>query len=174
MSIIKEAFLFLAACVFVFAGLIWLFARSSPSPIPPLAVSNQDENSLMLKKLARMPYYNEPAFRLLHLVSVDGAGDWPPRCNHRSWPATLLPYRDIYLELNHLLPAADASVEDEIIQERRTRYRGLMRKLLSERINMAEVEKVLAAAENGNWDTFTLDAYNGFYCAVAVCRHAYR
>ena len=128
----------------------------------------------MLTDLARMPCYSEPGFRLLHLVSIDGAGAWPPRCNHRSWPAALLPYRDIYLELNHLLPAADASLGDETNQKRRLRYRGLMRKLLSDRVNLAEVEKVLLAAENGDWNAFTLDAYNGFYCAVAVSRHAYR
>lgn len=128
----------------------------------------------MLDKLARLPNYNEPAFRLLHLVNIDGAGDWPPRCNHSSWPAALLPYRDIYLELNLLLPAAEVSLDDEANQARRANYRALMRKLLAERVNMAEVESIMAVAEAGNWDHFPLDAYNGFYCAVAVCRHAYR
>ncbi|KAK8139035.1 hypothetical protein PG984_002415 [Apiospora sp. TS-2023a] len=137
----------------------------------------------MLNSLARLPYYHETAFRLLHLVNIDGAGDWPSRCNHGySWPAALLPYRDIHLELNPLLPVADISLlDDDANQERRAKYRALMRKLLVDRIDLARVERILAAAEAGNREEednnnndFPLDAYNGFYCAVAVCRHAYR
>lgn len=174
MSVIKYNFLVLGAGVFVFCGLVWFIIRFSPSHASSLAVSGQDENSRILKKLVEISPYSEPAFRLLHLVSIDGAGDWPPRCNYRSWPATLLPYRDIYHELNHLLPTADACLDDKTNQARRFKYRGLMRKLLSDRIDLAEVEKVLSATENGNWDNFPLDAYNALYCTVAVCRHAYR
>ena len=37
------------------------------------------------------------------LVEKDGAGSWPPRAKHYSWPDTLSPYHDIYLELAPLL-----------------------------------------------------------------------
>ena len=105
---------------------------------------------------------------------MDGAGAWPPKANHDYWPVALRPYKDIYLELNPLLPAAEPSLDDNVNSERRNTYRSLMRKLLAERINIAQVEEIMAAVDAGNWDVLPRDALNGFYCCVAVCRHAYR
>lgn len=86
----------------------------------------------------------------------------------------LRPYKDIYLALAPLLPAAEPSLDDNANNERRNNFRLLMGKLLNERINIAQVEQILAAVEAGNWDILHRDAYNGFYACVAVCRHAYR
>ncbi|KAL8929483.1 MAG: hypothetical protein Q9208_001152 [Pyrenodesmia sp. 3 TL-2023] len=77
-------------------------------------------------------------------------------------------------ELNPLLPSAEPSRDDGVNKERRNKYRLLMRKLFAERVNLPQVETLMAAAEAGNWGVFPRDPYNGFYCAVAVCRHAYR
>lgn len=87
---------------------------------------------------------------------------------------TLRPYKDIYLELVPLLPAAEPSLDDEVNRERRNKYRSLMRKLFTERVNITQVEEIMVAVEAGNWDVLPRDAYNGFYSCVAVCRHAYR
>ncbi|KAL8786293.1 MAG: hypothetical protein Q9213_002888 [Squamulea squamosa] len=111
---------------------------------------------------------------LSDLVDKDGAGAWPPKANHDTWPAALEPYKDIYLTCVPHLPAADPSTDDDVNQERRDRYRALMRKLLHERINVAEVEKIMKAVEAGDWSVCPRDAYNAVYCCVAVCRHAYR
>lgn len=86
----------------------------------------------------------------------------------------LRPYKDIYLELIPLLPTAERSLDDNVNNARRNKYRSLMRKLLTERINIAQVEEIMAAVEAGNWDVLPRDAYNGFYACDAVCRHAYR
>jgi hypothetical protein len=49
-----------------------------------------------------------------------------------------------------------------------------MRELLKERIDLLEVERLLNAAEAGNWTSLRREQLNGVYCAVAVLRHAYR
>lgn len=117
---------------------------------------------------------HEAAATLSELIEKDGAGSWPPKASHDSWPAALRPYKDIYLELNPFLPSAEPSLDDGVNEERRNRYRSMMRKLFAERVNITEVEAIMAASEAGDWTVLPRDAYNGFYCAVAVCRHAYR
>ena len=49
-----------------------------------------------------------------------------------------------------------------------------MRKHLKNQTDIACVCAILAAVEAGSWDLFPRDTYNGFYCCIAVCRHAYR
>jgi hypothetical protein len=125
-----------------------------------------------LKALAQ---HHETAAALLQLVDTDGAGSWPPRTTHGSnWPVALQSYHEIYLELLPLLSSAEPSLDDEVNNEKRSRYRELMRKLLADRINLAEVEGVLAQAAAGNWDVCSRRAYNGFYSCIGVSRHAYR
>ena len=133
--------------------------------------TNQDT---VLKELQALAGRHETASSLLELIEKEGAGSWPPKANHDSWPIVLRPYKDIYLELVPLLPAAEPSLDDNVNHSRRNRYRSLMRKFLHERIDIDQVRYFLAAAEAGNWDEFPRDAYNGFYCCIAVCRHAYR
>ena len=127
-----------------------------------------------LQDLKTLKERHEAAAVLSELIEKDGAGAWPPRAKHDSWPKALQPYKDIYLELNPLLPLAEPSLDHNFNEERCNKYRSLMRKLFAERVNIAQVETLMAAAEAGNWDIFPQDAYNGFYCAVAICRHAYR
>ncbi|KAL9600013.1 MAG: hypothetical protein Q9219_003482 [cf. Caloplaca sp. 3 TL-2023] len=117
---------------------------------------------------------HETAANLATLIEEDGAGAWPPKANHESWPAALKPYKDIYLECVPLLPSADPSTDDTVNQERRGKYRSLMQKLLIERIDVVEVERIMKAVENGDWHVCPRDAYNAIYRCIAVCRHAYR
>ncbi|KAF5135149.1 hypothetical protein E5D57_005793 [Metarhizium anisopliae] len=125
-----------------------------------------------LKELAQ---HHETAAALLQLVDTDGAGSWPPRTTHGSdWPAALQPYHEIYLELLPLLSSADPSLDDAVSNEKRSRYRELMRKLFVARVNLAEVEGILAQAAAGNWGVCSRRAYNGFYSCIGVSRHAYR
>ena len=131
-------------------------------------------NVSRIRDLRTLKSRHEIASILSELVDKDGAGAWPPKANHDSWPMALRPYKDIYLELVPLLPAAKPSLDDDVNNERRSTYRSLMRKLLTERVNITQVEPLLAAADDGKWDVLSRDAYNGFYACVAVCRHAYR
>ncbi|KAM3069617.1 hypothetical protein ACMFMF_008830 [Clarireedia jacksonii] len=117
---------------------------------------------------------HEVASVMSKLVEEDGAGAWPPNANHDSWPAALRPYQDIYFELIPLLSAAPPSLDDAVNNERRAKYRSLMRRLLSQRISIPQVVEILAAVEAGNWNALPRDAYNGLYSCIAVCRHAYR
>ena len=131
-------------------------------------------NSARAQDLRSSKGVHETASALLELFDKDGAGAWPPKAKHDSWPLALRPYKDIYLELVPLLHAAEPSLDDNVNNVRRELYRSLMRKLLAERLDIKQVQSILAAVEAGNWDIFPRDAYNGFYCAVSVCRHAYR
>ena len=131
-------------------------------------------NAWKIRELRRFNGRHEAASILLELLEKDGAGAWPPKANHDSWPPALCPYKDIYLELVPLLPTAEPSLDDNVNRERINHFRLLMQKSLKERIDIAEVKEILAAVEAGNEVVLPRDAYNGFYGCVAVCRHAYR
>lgn len=119
---------------------------------------------------------HEVASSFSTLVQQDGAGCWPPRSNHneKTWPACLQAYKDIYHEMAPLLPAENASLDDNINERRIFEFRTRFVQLLSQKVDLAEVQRLLHAADAGRWDVFPRDAYNGFYCCVAWCRHAYR
>lgn len=156
----------LGALILFSGTLVW---RRHPRP----AEVEEMDNSSRVQHLRTLQSH-KTASVLLELFDKDGAGAWPPKANHDSWPMALRPYKDIYLELIPFLPTAEPSLDDNINNEQRNRYRSLMRRLLNERINIAQVEQMMAAVEAGNWDVLARDAYNGFYACVAVCRHAYR
>lgn len=158
---------FLGALIIFSGTLLWRRLSRPAAEVDEIGDSSRIEHLRTLKD-------REAASVLLELFDKDGAGAWPPRANHDSWPMALRPYKDIYLELVPLLPAAEPSPDDQVNNERRNKYRSLMGKLLQERINIAQVEQILAAVEAGKWDAFPRDAYNGFYACVAVSRHAYR
>ena len=132
------------------------------------------EKSPELLRLEFLQSRHETASVLADLVEKDGAGAWPPKADHESWPLALRPYNDIYLELLPLLSYAEPSTDDRINNERCQKYRSLMRTFLTQRINIAEVEEIMSAVESGSQDVISRAAYNGFYCCIAVCRHAYR
>ncbi|KAG8526305.1 uncharacterized protein KY384_000298 [Bacidia gigantensis] len=163
-------------CISGFLGALALFTTLLSWKKLSKPVENIDEtgNRRIYQDLRVLKAQHETASILSDLVDKDGAGAWPPKANHDSWPAALQPYKDIYLECVPLLPAAEPSTDDDINQERRGKYRSLMRKLLQERINVTEVQNLMTAVEAGDWSACPRDAYNGFYCCVAVCRHAYR
>ena len=159
--------LILGALVLVAGSVSW---RKRPRSVQ----IGETGNSLRIQDLKTLKSRHETASTLLELLEKDGAGAWPPNANHDSWPMALRPYKDIYLQLVPHLSAAEPSLDDNINDERRNRYRSLMRKLLTERVNIAQVEEVMAAVEAGHWDALPRGSYNGFYACVAVCRHAYR
>ena len=157
----------LLGALIIFSGnLLW---RRRPRP----AEADEMDNPSRIQDLRTLKG-RETASVLLEMFDKDGAGAWPPKAYHGTWPMALRPYKDIYLALAPLLPAAEPSLDDNMNNERRNSYRLLMGKLLNERINIAQVEQILAAVEAENWDVLHRDAYNGFYACVAVCRHAYR
>ena len=136
--------------------------------------ANTTENQLKIHKVIALATNHEIAAALSEMINKDGAGSWPPRTDHHSWPAPLRPYQGIYLKLIPLLSSAKPSLDDNVNTERRTRFRWRMRKLLADRIDITQVDRAMAAAEAGDWNDFPRECYNGFYCCVAVCRHAYR
>jgi hypothetical protein len=135
---------------------------------------DENENVSKYQDLRKLKDEHEVAAVMSRLIDEDGAGAWPPNANHDSWPMALRPYKEVYLQLIPLLSAAPPSLDDMVNNERRENYRSIMWKLLMDRINIPQVVAIMAAVEAGNWDLFPRDAYNGFYCCVAVCRHAYR
>lgn len=151
-------------------GVILLYKRFrlSSNSIDKIIKSSQ------VQHLRTVQSCHETASALLDLIEEDGAGVWPPRCNHENWPTALRPYKSIYLELIPLFPAAKPSLDDDENAKRIARFRDLMRKMLAERIDLGKVKQVMRRVEKGDWSGFPRDGYNGFYCCVAVCRHAYR
>ncbi|ESZ96147.1 hypothetical protein SBOR_3477 [Sclerotinia borealis F-4128] len=135
---------------------------------------DNNENVSKYQALRNLRDQHEVAAVMSKLIDEDGAGAWPPNANHDSWPMALRPYKEVYFQLIPLLSAAPPSLNDDVNNERREKYRSIMRKSLMERINIPQVVAIMTAVEAGNWDLFPRDAYNGFYCCVAVCRHAYR
>ena len=148
--------------------LLWRKSRS------PNSDNDETGNLRKYQELRILKYHHETAAMLSDLVDKDGAGAWPPKASHDSMPAALKPYKEIYLECAPLLPAADPSLEDDVNQQRRNRYRSRMFQLLHERVDIAEVEMIMKAVEAGDWSVCPRDTYNAVYCCVAVCRHAYR
>jgi hypothetical protein len=139
----------------------------------------QDEettNDEKLRDIKDLAECHETAALLDDLVRTDGAGEWPPRANHvhETWPAPLRPYKDIYYEMAPLLPTSNVSLDDNVNRERITNFRARFRKLLDDKVDLAQVQGLLEAAEAGRWDVFPRDTYNAFYCCIAWSRHAYR
>ncbi|KAK4185422.1 hypothetical protein QBC35DRAFT_503696 [Podospora australis] len=133
-------------------------------------------NKQKLQEIFRLSDCHEAASVLSSLVKKDGAGAWPPLANHTAstWPAALQPYKEIYLEMAPLLPAANVSLDDNVNLQRISFFRTRFAELLSEKVDLQQVNRLLEAADAGRWDIFPRDVYNGFYCCVAWCRHAYR
>jgi len=91
------------------------------------------------------------------LLERDGAGSWPPRTVYgEAWPEVLRPYHEIYLELAPTFPCTELSTDDQVNFQRCLKYRATMIKLMNNRVNVAAVDALLAAAEAGkkrylNW-----------------------
>ncbi|KAE8149661.1 hypothetical protein BDV25DRAFT_155887 [Aspergillus avenaceus] len=162
--------LFLLPFPFIIALLLVLAWRRRTQRLKADATAWQIQNIKSMKRQGA----HETATLLADLIENDGAGAWPPKTNYGSWPEPLRAYKDIYLELVPTLPAANPSLDDDVNQEKRNKYRMRMRKLLSERVDIVGVEKLMIAAAAGDTDAFPRDVYNAFYCCIAVCRHAYR
>jgi hypothetical protein len=112
---------------------------------------------------------------LKNMINTDGAGTWPPQASHRdSWPASLQPYHDIFLDLAPLLPVDQICVNDAINQSRRIEYRTRLQKLLQERVDLAAVESDLIMSEDSKTSSLTSDGYNGFFACISTLRHAFR
>lgn len=148
----------------------FLLLRRHRTPVDVGDVGNVSR----IQNLRTLTGRHETASILLELLDKDGAGAWPPKANHDSWPMALRAYKETYLELAPLLSTAEPSLDDNVNIKRMHQYRSLMRKLLTERINIVQIEDIMAAVEAGDWENFPRDAYNGFYACIAVCRHAYR
>lgn len=127
-----------------------------------------------LNSLRSLRGQNEAVDVLLNLIEQDGAGQWPPLVVYDDWPSALQPYKDIYHEVVPQLSSSNPLLDDDTLMARRASFRSHMRELLKERIDLLEVERLLNAAEAGNWTSLRREQLNGVYCAVAVLRHAYR
>lgn len=166
-STLQFIILFLGALLILSSIVLWKVFRERHT-------STGEKTSSDLQCLRALKDQHETALALIDLVDEDGAGAWPPRADHNSWPLAIRPYKDIYLELVSLLPTAEPSLDDAVNNERIQTYRLLMRTKLAQRIDIAQVVEILANVEAGNQEVLPRAAYNGMYCCVAVCRHAYR
>ncbi|QSZ35580.1 hypothetical protein DSL72_008450 [Monilinia vaccinii-corymbosi] len=154
-------------------------AKVSTAIIPPIRDTvtekiDEKENASRYQEIRNLRDEHEVAAVMSEMIEEDGAGAWPPNANYDNWPVALRPYKEIYFQLIPLLSQASPSLDDDVNNERRANYRSLVRRLLRERINIPRVAAIMADVEEGNWDHFPRDAYNAFYCCIAVSRHAYR
>ena len=159
---------FLAALILSFAIMWWQKLRKHTENV------DKKRNLRKYRDLRLLRHQHETAAILSDLVDKDGAGAWPPKANHDSWPAALKPYKDIYLECIPFLLIRDPSTNDDLNRKRVDRYRSGMRKLMQERINVSEVARIMKTVEAGYWNVCPRECYNAVYCCIAVCRHAYR
>ncbi|KAL2130880.1 hypothetical protein VTI74DRAFT_5834 [Chaetomium olivicolor] len=150
-----------------------LLSVSSSSYLNPEPPVTEKE---IFKDIQELAECHETAAIFAELVHKDGAGAWPPRSNHdhAKWPPALRPYKEVYEEMAPLLPTTDVSLDDKVNRVRMTQFRSCFAKLLQDKVDLDQVEKLLKAAEAGRWDIFPRDTYNAFYCCIAWCRHAYR
>ncbi|KAK3695812.1 hypothetical protein B0T22DRAFT_372305 [Podospora appendiculata] len=168
--------------IFAIAALAAAFVLATRRPIVQqlrFGIYTSLQRRPVIKRPApeRKPNLNgchEVAVALSQLINEDGAGCWPPRADHDSWPLALRPYKDIYLEVVPCLSEPTVSLDDSVNAERQSKFRDSMRKLLAERINIPDVVAILGAVEKGDWSVLSRDSYNGFYSCIAVCRHAFR
>lgn len=169
--------MFLELCFCLFAALFKHLTKiSRKRNISPTSIgAAQDTQAIpQIQDLRFLGRGHELASVLFELLEIDGAGNWPPRVNHNTWPEALRPYKEIYLELAPLLPTAEPSLDENVNIERRKRFRSLMRSLLSKKINVTQVEQTMKGAGSKDSVDFPRDSYNGFYSCIAVLRHAYR
>lgn len=119
---------------------------------------------------------HETAAIFAELIHNDGAGSWPPRANYScsDWPAAVRPYQEVLQEMVRLLAKENPSLDDQTNLTCIARYRSRHRALLRSKIDLPQVELCLKAADAGQWDVFSRDTYNAFYCCIATSRHAYR
>ncbi|PVH95137.1 hypothetical protein DM02DRAFT_691368 [Periconia macrospinosa] len=138
-----------------------------------LAIS-KDSGNHTASRLKILERSHETGVALSRLVEHDGAGSWPPKASHGDWPSELLPYHEIYMEMIPLLSSANPSLNNDVNIKRLNRFRSLLSKKLSERVDMVGVYELLSSIEAGNWSGCCREAFNGFYCCIAVLRHSYR
>ncbi|KAI0403700.1 hypothetical protein F4802DRAFT_607951 [Xylaria palmicola] len=132
------------------------------------------EKETKIERLQRLAAHDEVAASLATLINRDGAGDWPPRSNYKCWPKELLPYQKILLEVLPSLATRDPSLDAATDVKRRGQFRESMEKLLRENVHLPSVIEVLSEIETNTWENLSRDALNGFFCCIALSRHAYR
>ncbi|KAJ8068630.1 hypothetical protein OCU04_002334 [Sclerotinia nivalis] len=111
---------------------------------------DENENISKYQALRNLRDQHEVAAVMSRLIDEDGAGAWPPNANHDSWPMALRPYKEVYFQLIPLLSAAPPSLDDDVNNERRKKYRSIMQKSLTEQVNIPQVVTIMAAVEVGN------------------------
>ncbi|KAI1273572.1 hypothetical protein F5Y07DRAFT_391210 [Xylaria sp. FL0933] len=157
--------LFLVAVISVIA--LWQKSGRHDKTIP-------GEKGEKIRKLQSFAAYHDVAASLATLINRDGAGDWPPRTSYKSWPTALLPYQKILLEVLPSL-ATEAPLLDVASDiKRRERFRRFMERLLHENVHLPSAIKVLDEIKTDKWDHLSRDQLNGFFCCIALSRHAYR
>ncbi|RFU27639.1 hypothetical protein B7463_g8719, partial [Scytalidium lignicola] len=161
----------LSVCI-VIAGIALIYFKYYKKPVAgnlKQQIDASDDGYVKSLKPIRKPHPTQAC--LEQLLEKEGAGSWPPRTSYgESWPKALRPYHEIYLALAPLLPCKD----DEISFERCLNYRAQMRGLLRDRVQLADVEALLCAAEQENKSILPGEAWNGFYSCIASLRHAFR
>ncbi|KAK7055355.1 hypothetical protein R3P38DRAFT_2846584 [Favolaschia claudopus] len=104
------------------------------------------------------------------LISIGGAGSWPPKASFvDTWPTSLRPYHHVYNSLAHLIPAEKSSLDDD---ENTTRIQHLRASLLSElqtNVDLAAVRETV-----NDPDCMRPSGWMGFFACMAHMRHAYR
>ncbi|KAI9150537.1 Methyltransferase gedG [Paramyrothecium foliicola] len=135
-----------------------------------IKIPNVHVPSKILRELPKSSVSNA----LFDLIHGDGAGSWPPLSAHDNLPPSLQPYADIYDEISKHISTSTPSLDNhhniQLIQQ----FRGRLRVLLAERVNLREVGDWMGSVEAGQWTLRKQAQCNAFYCTIAMLRHAYR
>jgi hypothetical protein len=112
--------------------------------VPRFQPNTSNERSRTIEKIKALTEHHEVAEILSDMIQKDGAGSWPPNANHdhSTWPLPLQPYKEICLELAHLLPQATPSLDDAVNTSLIKEFRRRFRELLNKRVDLVEVNKV--------------------------------
>ena len=125
---------------------------------------------------------HEVSSLLNDLITISGAGSWPPRATFGDeWPAPLRPYHHIYKEMSASLcvEESELSLDDEVNSTRIQHFRFRMHDALTE-IDLNAVLAILEATEDPaqshdkNTLILTTESYNGFFACIVFLRHAFR
>ncbi|KAI1179286.1 hypothetical protein F4777DRAFT_586257 [Nemania sp. FL0916] len=157
-------------CTAALVGLaLWRILQRYRQPVPIIT-----GRANRLQHLRGLAAQYQVAASLVNMIDRDGAGDWPPRANHEAWPPAIMPYKSLYMDLLPMLYTDTPALDDDVNIERRARYRAAVRSFIKERIDLDAVIGILEEVETDRWSTISRDSLNGFWCCMALCRHAYR
>jgi hypothetical protein len=149
-------------------SLFYKLLYTSNSPEQP---SDKDDIIALAKPTAQD---NGVSKFLDEMITIGGAGTWPPRAVHGdAWPSPLRPHHQTFMDLSPALCVEESSLDDEVNSKRISDFRSRLSDALNE-IDLKAVIALLQFAEKVDNSEIKTECYNGFFACLVYLRHAYR